>query len=294
MSKRIAFIGLGVMGFPMAGHLQQAGHQVTVFNRTESKARAWQTQYGGEIALTPAAAAQHAELVFTCVGNDNDLRDVLLGAEGALANIQPNTVLIDHTTASADVAREIAQIALEKQCAFIDAPVSGGQQGAENGQLTIMCGGDEQAFQQAQDVMFCFAKAITLMGPTGSGQLTKMVNQICVGGVLQGLAEGLSFAEHAGLDLQKVIDAISQGAAGSWQMTNRHATMISGEYEHGFAVDWMRKDLDICLREARQNGTDLTITQQINNFYKDVQEMGGSRWDTSSLYKRLQGRKTLH
>lgn len=294
MSKRIAFIGLGVMGFPMAGHLQQAGHQVTVFNRTESKARAWQTQYGGEIALTPAAAAQHAELVFTCVGNDNDLRDVLLGAEGALANIPPNTVLIDHTTASADVAREIAQIALEKQCAFIDAPVSGGQQGAENGQLTIMCGGDEQAFQQAQDVMFCFAKAITLMGPTGSGQLTKMVNQICVGGVLQGLAEGLSFAEHAGLDLQKVIDAISQGAAGSWQMTNRHATMISGEYEHGFAVDWMRKDLDICLREARQNGTDLTITQQINNFYKDVQEMGGGRWDTSSLYKRLQGRKTLH
>lgn len=294
MSKRIAFIGLGVMGFPMAGHLQQAGHHVTVFNRTESKARAWQKQYGGDIALTPATATQNAELVFSCVGNDDDLREVMLGENGALTNVQPNTVIIDHTTTSANVAREIANIAAEKQCDFLDAPVSGGQQGAESGQLTIMCGGDEHVFQQAQDVMFCFAKAVTLMGPTGSGQLTKMVNQICVGGVLQGLAEGLSFAEHAGLDLQKVIDAISHGAAGSWQMTNRHTTMISGEYEHGFAVDWMRKDLDICLREARQNGTDLSITEQINHFYMDVQEMGGGRWDTSSLYKRLQGRKTLH
>ena len=294
MSRKVAFIGLGVMGYPMAGHLQNAGHQVTVYNRNAAKAQRWQQQYGGSTAATPAAAATDAEFVFTCVGNDDDLRAVTLGDDGILQTLPADAVLVDHTTASAEVARELAAACAQRGAHFVDAPVSGGQQGAENGQLTIMCGGEPDAFDRAREVMDCYARAITLMGPAGSGQLTKMVNQICVAGVLQGLAEGMSFAEHAGLDLHKVIAAISQGAAGSWQMSNRHATMIAGEYEHGFAVDWMRKDLDICLREAQRNGTDLSITRQINQFYREVQAMGGGRWDTSSLYKRLQDSKTLH
>ena len=294
MSRKVAFIGLGVMGYPMAGHLQNAGHQVTVYNRNAAKAQRWQQQYGGSTAATPAAAAADAEFVFTCVGNDDDLRAVTLGNEGILQTLPADAVLVDHTTASAEVARELAAACAQRGAHFVDAPVSGGQQGAENGQLTIMCGGEPDAFDRAREVMDGYARAITLMGPAGSGQLTKMVNQICVAGVLQGLAEGMSFAEHAGLDLHKVIAAISQGAAGSWQMSNRHATMIAGEYEHGFAVDWMRKDLDICLREAQRNGTDLSITRQINQFYREVQAMGGGRWDTSSLYKRLQDSKTLH
>lgn len=294
MSKKVAFIGLGVMGYPMAGHLQSAGHQVTVFNRNSDKAQRWQQQYDGSTGPTPVAAAAEAEFVFTCVGNDDDLRAVTLGKDGILQTLNEHAVLVDHTTASAEVARELAAACAQRGAHFIDAPVSGGQQGAENGQLTIMCGGEQDAFDRAREVMDCYARAVTLMGPVGSGQLTKMVNQICVAGVLQGLAEGMSFAEHAGLDLHKVIAAISQGAAGSWQMSNRHATMIAGEYEHGFAVDWMRKDLDICLREAQRNGTDLSITRQINQFYREVQAMGGGRWDTSSLYKRLQDSKTLH
>lgn len=294
MSRKVAFIGLGVMGYPMAGHLQKAGHQVTVYNRNAAKAQRWQQQYGGSTAATPAAAATEAEFVFTCVGNDDDLRAVTLGDDGILKALRADAVLVDHTTASAEVARDLAAACAQRGAHFVDAPVSGGQQGAENGQLTIMCGGEQDAFDGAREVMDCYARAITLMGPAGSGQLTKMVNQICVAGVLQGLAEGMSFAEHAGLDLHKVIAAISQGAAGSWQMSNRHATMIAGEYEHGFAVDWMRKDLDICLREAQRNGTDLSITRQINQFYREVQAMGGGRWDTSSLYKRLQDSKTLH
>ena len=294
MSKKVAFIGLGVMGYPMAGHLQAAGHQVTVFNRNSDKAQRWQQQYGGSTAPTPAAAAAEAEFVFTCVGNDDDLRAVTLGKDGILQTLNEHAVLVDHTTASAEVARELAAACAQRGAHFVDAPVSGGQQGAENGQLTIMCGGEQDAFDRAREVMDSYARAVTLMGPVGSGQLTKMVNQICVAGVLQGLAEGMSFAEHAGLDLHKVIAAISQGAAGSWQMSNRHTTMIAGEYEHGFAVDWMRKDLDICLREAQRNGTDLSITRQINQFYREVQAMGGGRWDTSSLYKRLQDSKTLH
>lgn len=294
MSKKVAFIGLGVIGYPMAGHLQAAGHQVTVFNRNSDKAQRWQQQYGGSTAPTPAAAAAEAEFVFTCVGNDDDLRAVTLGKDGILQTLNEHAVLVDHTTASAEVARELAAACAQRSAHFVDAPVSGGQQGAENGQLTVMCGGEQDPFDRAREVMDSYARAVTLMGPVGSGQLTKMVNQICVAGVLQGLAEGMSFAEHAGLDLHKVIAAISQGAAGSWQMSNRHATMIAGEYEHGFAVDWMRKDLDICLREAQRNGTDLSITRQINQFYREVQAMGGGRWDTSSLYKRLQDSKTLH
>ena len=288
MSKRLAFIGLGVMGFPMAGHLQQAGHRVTVYNRTASKASAWAERFGGDIAATPAAAAANAELVFVCVGNDADLESVTLAQDGVLSTLAKGAVLVDHTTASADVARRLDEACEARGCGFVDAPVSGGQQGAENGQLTIMCGGHQAHFSKAREIMAAYARAITHMGPAGSGQLTKMVNQICVAGVLQGLAEGMAFAEQAGLDLQKVIDAISQGAAGSWQMSNRHSTMIAGEYEHGFAVDWMRKDLDICLAEAASNGADLSITNQINQFYKDVQSMGGGRWDTSALFKRLQ------
>ncbi|MFN3714360.1 MAG: NAD(P)-dependent oxidoreductase [Alcanivoracaceae bacterium] len=285
MSK-IAFIGLGVMGYPMAGHLQQAGHEVTVYNRTVSRAVAWVGRFGGRQAATPAAAAG-AELVMVCVGNDDDLRQVTLGEHGVLSSLSAGAVLIDHTTASADVARELATVCASRGIGFVDAPVSGGQQGAENGQLTIMCGGETSDVERATPAMRSYAKAITHMGPAGAGQLTKMVNQICVAGVLQGLAEGMAFAQKAGLDVQKVIDAISQGAAGSWQMSNRHKTMIAGEYQHGFAIDWMRKDLDMCLAEAERSGADLTVTAQINDFYRDVQTMGGGRWDTSALLKRL-------
>ena len=290
MSK-VAFVGLGVMGFPMAGHLQAAGHDVTVYNRTVSTAVAWVAAHGGRQAATPARAAAGTAFVMTCVGNDDDLRAVVLGEHGVLAGMQPGSVLIDHTTASAAVARELAAVAAERGVAFIDAPVSGGQQGAQNGALTIMCGGSADTFERAAPVMKGYAKAITHLGPVGAGQLTKMVNQICVAGVVQGLAEGMHFAARAGLDVQKVIDAISQGAASSWQMVNRHKTMIADEYEHGFAVDWMRKDLDIVLAEAAENGANLAITAQINEFYKEVQAMGGGRWDTSALLKRLQERQ---
>lgn len=290
MSK-IAFIGLGVMGYPMAAHLQAAGHEVTVYNRTASRADAWLAEHGAAnsaVAATPAAAAQGADYVMTCVGNDDDLRAVVLGEQGVLASMANGAVLIDHTTASAEVARELAGVAAMQGVSFVDAPVSGGQQGAENGALTIMCGGTDYAFSRAAKVMQPYAKAITHLGPVGAGQLTKMVNQICVAGVVQGLAEGMNFAAKAGLDVQQVIDAISQGAASSWQMVNRHRSMIAGEYEHGFAIDWMRKDLDICLAEAANNGSDLTITAQINQYYRELQESGGGRWDTSALLKRLQ------
>ena len=291
MSTRIAFIGLGTMGYPMAGHLQRAGFQVTVYNRTATKAEQWVAEYGGERADTPAAAAQGAALVMSCVGNDDDLRAVVLGETGILAGAASGAVLVDHTTASAEVVRELDATARQQGCLFIDAPVSGGQQGAEQGTLTIMCGGDAAAFERARPVLAHYARAVTLMGESGAGQLTKMVNQICVGAVVQGLAEGMAFAENAGLDVQRVIDVISQGAASSWQMVNRHRTMIAGEYEHGFAVDWMRKDLDICLREGARNGSELPLTEMVNDFYRDVQALGGGRWDTSSLLRRLQQRR---
>ena len=294
MSERIAFIGLGVMGYPMAGHLQQTGHTVCVYNRTAAKADKWVAEHGGLSAATPAEAARDATLVMTCVGNDDDLQSVLLGEDGALSGMAPGALLIDHTTASANAARLLAARAREQDCDMIDAPVSGGQQGAEQGTLTIMCGGRGDSFERARPVLEHYARAVTLMGDNGAGQLTKMVNQICVAGVVQGLAEGMAFAENAGLDLQRVIDVISQGAASSWQMLNRHGTMIRDEYEHGFAVDWMRKDLDICLNEATTNGSELPMTQLVNRFYAELQEMGGGRWDTSSLFKRLQARRVRH
>ena len=287
MTEKLAFIGLGVMGFPMAGHLQQAGHTVTVWNRSRDKADAWQQQYQGQVADTPAAAATSADIIMTCVGNDDDLRQVVLGDNGILSGMQPGSILVDHTTTSAEVARELSQKLTEQGCAFVDAPVSGGQQGAENGQLTIMCGADNKTFERVQPVLEHYARAVTLMGPVGAGQLTKMVNQICVAGVVQGLAEGMAFADNAGLDVQRVIDVISQGAAGSWQMNNRHKTMIADQYEHGFAVDWMRKDLDIVLAEARRNGASMPVTALVDQFYAEVQKMGGGRWDTSSLIARL-------
>lgn len=286
----VAFIGLGVMGYPMAGHLQRAGHRVTVYNRTAARAARWQEEYGGTTAATPAQAAEHCDIVFLCVGNDRDLEAVTLDEGGVLGTLAAGSVLVDHTTASADMARRLDDACRERGAHFIDAPVSGGQQGAENGVLTVMCGGEPEVFARVQPVIASYARTINLMGPVGAGQLTKMVNQICVAGVLQGLAEGMHFAQRAGLDLQKVIDAIAPGAAGSWQMSNRHGTMIAGEYDHGFAVDWMRKDLDIVLAEAARNGAQLPLTAQVNEFYREVQDMGGGRWDTSSLLRRLQAR----
>lgn len=291
MSLDIAFLGLGVMGYPMAGHLARAGHRVTVYNRTAATAERWVAEHGGQRADSPAAAAQHAQMVFSCVGNDDDLRAVLAGTDGALAGARPGTLLVDHTTASADIARELHQAALAQGARFMDAPVSGGQQGAEQGVLTIMCGGAESDFADAEPVLRSYARAVTLMGNVGAGQLTKMVNQICVAGVVQGLAEGMSFAEQAGLDVQRVIDVVSQGAASSWQMVNRHRTMLADQYQHGFAVDWMRKDLDMCLAEAAQNGAELPLTELVNDFYREVQALGGGRWDTSALLKRLQQRR---
>ena len=284
---KIAFIGLGVMGFPMAGHLANAGHDVTVFNRTTEKALLWVKTYPGSATSTPADAADGCDMVFICVGNDDDLRAVVLENIGALAGMKPNSILVDHTTASAEIARELHAACLQKSIEFIDAPVSGGQQGAENGQLTIMCGGNEDTYKKAVPVMNCYAKKTCLLGPTGSGQLTKMVNQVCIAGLIQGLAEGLQFAENAGLDVHKVVEVISQGAAQSWQMDNRHDTMIKGKYEHGFAVDWMRKDLAICLDEAKRNGSKLPVADLVDQFYAEVQDDGGGRWDTSSLKVRL-------
>jgi 3-hydroxyisobutyrate dehydrogenase-like beta-hydroxyacid dehydrogenase len=282
-----AFIGLGVMGYPMAGYLSKAGHEVTVYNRTSSKAASWCQEFSGSQADTPAAAAQGADIVFTCVGNDDDVREVILGEQGAMHGMAAGSILIDHTTASAKLARELESTLAEKSIGFLDAPLSGGQAGAENGQLTIMVGGQEETFERARPVMDCYAKAITLIGPAGHGQMAKMVNQICIAGVVQGLAEALHFAQKAELDVPKVIEAISKGAAQSWQMENRWETMVNGEFEFGFAVDWMRKDLAIALEEARENGATLEMTQLVDRFYEEVQGLGGNRWDTSSLIARL-------
>ncbi|MEQ8227627.1 MAG: NAD(P)-dependent oxidoreductase [Rhodospirillales bacterium] len=284
---RCAFIGLGVMGYPMAGHLAKNGHQVTVYNRTTAKAEKWAADHGGAFGTTPAEAAKGAEFVFSCVGNDDDLRSVTLGDDGMLAGMEEGAILVDHTTASAAVAREIAEQASAKGIGFIDGPVSGGQAGAENGVLTVMCGGSESDFAKAKPVIQSFARAVTLLGPVGSGQLCKMVNQITIAGLLQGLSEGLDFGMRAGLDVKQVLDVISKGAAQSWQMENRGTTMVDDEFDFGFAVDWMRKDLGICFAEAEANGADLTVTRIVDGYYKDVQDMGGNRWDTSSLIRRL-------
>jgi 2-hydroxy-3-oxopropionate reductase len=284
---KVAFVGLGVMGFPMAGHLVKAGHEVTVYNRTASKASEWAGKHKGKTAPTPAEAAKGAEFVMTMVGNDDDLRSVVYGDKGALAGTAKGAILVDHTTASAAVAREIEAKAKEKGVGFVDAPVSGGQAGAENGQLGIMCGGDPATFARAEPVMKVYAKALTLIGPAGSGQLTKMVNQICIAGLLQGLSEGMNFAAKSGLDIEKVLSVITAGAAGSWQMQNRAKTMVDGKFNFGFAVDWMRKDLGICLDEAKRNKARLPVTALVDQFYATVQARGGGRWDTSSLIHLL-------
>ena len=283
----LAFIGLGVMGFPMAGHLAAAGHDVVVYNRTTSVALKWVEQFRGRYAPTPAEAVEGAEIVFSCVGNDNDVRQVLCGEQGALTAMQPNSILVDHTTASAELARELYSLAEERSVGFLDAPVSGGQAGAENGVLTIMVGGDEKHFQRAEPIMQAYARACRLLGSSGSGQLCKMVNQVCIAGLLQGLSEALNFGQRAGLDMDAVVDVISKGAAQSWQMDNRAKTMLRGEYDFGFAVDWMRKDLAIVLAEAEKCGADMTLTKMVDGYYSDVQDLGGKRWDTSSLMARL-------
>jgi len=285
---KLAFLGLGVMGYPMAGHLKKNGHEVTVYNRTIAKAKAWAAEHGGSFKETPAAAAEGAEIVFMCVGNDHDVREVATAPKGALAGMRPGAILADHTTASAEIARELDAAAKAKGVAFLDAPVSGGQAGAQNGKLTIMVGGDAEPFKTAEPVMAHYGRAVTLMGPAGSGQLTKMVNQICIAGVVQGLAEGLNFAVRAGLDGKTVIDVISKGAAQSWQMENRGTTMLEGKFDFGFAVDWMRKDLAICFAEARRNGGSLPVSALVDQFYARIQERGGKRWDTSSLIHLLQ------
>lgn len=291
-ARDVAFIGLGVMGGPMAGHLARAGHRVTVYNRTADKARAWVDQHTAEglaaaMALTPREAAERAEIVFLCVGNDDDLRSVVLGADGALAGLRTGGLLVDHTTASADVARELAALVAAQGGQFIDAPVSGGQAGAVNGVLTVMCGGDAAAFESMKPVAMAFSRAITLLGESGAGQLAKMVNQICIAGLVQGLSEAIAFGQNAGLDMKQVLDVIGKGAAQSWQMDNRGKTMVDDQFAFGFAVDWMRKDLGLVLDEARRNGSRLPVTALVDQFYAEVQAMGGRRWDTSSLIKRL-------
>jgi 3-hydroxyisobutyrate dehydrogenase len=290
-ARRVAFLGLGVMGYPMAGHLARAGHQVTVYNRTAGKSIAWCEEFsqagGLKHAQTPRLAAQQAELVFCCVGNDDDLRSVTLGADGAFAGMEPGAVFVDHTTASATVARELYTAAKNLGLKFIDAPVSGGQAGAQNGLLTVMCGGDAAAFEQAQPVAMAFSRAVTLLGESGAGQLAKMVNQICIAGLVQGLSEAVAFGQQAGLDMNQVLDVIGKGAAQSWQLDNRGKTMVADQFEFGFAVDWMRKDLGLVLDEAKRNGARLPVTALVDQFYADVQHMGGQRWDTSSLIKRL-------
>ncbi|AWN41900.1 NAD(P)-dependent oxidoreductase [Methylobacterium durans] len=285
---KVAFLGLGVMGGPMAGHLAKKGHEVTVYNRTAAKAEAWVQANGGARADTPREAARDAEIVFACVGNDEDLRGITLGEDGAFAGMKRGAIFVDHTTASAEVARELAAEAAERGIGFVDAPVSGGQAGAENGVLTVMCGGDAAAYAKVEDAIGAYARACRLMGPAGSGQLTKMVNQICIAGLVQGLSEGVHFAKRAGLDVEAVLDVISKGAAGSWQMENRGRTMNEGRFDFGFAVDWMRKDLGILLDEARRNGASLPVSALVDQFYAEVQRMGGNRWDTSSLIARLE------
>ena len=282
-----AFLGLGVMGAPMAGHLATAGHEVTVFNRTAAKSAAWAEKHGGKAASTPRKAAAGADFVMACVGNDDDLRSVCLGEDGAFTGMAAGSIFVDHTTVSAKVTRELANIASDARIAFVDAPVSGGQAGAVNGQLVIMCGGDEDAYAKAEPIMNSYAKLCRRLGYTGSGQLTKMVNQICIAGLVQGLSEGLHFAEKAGLDGRAVVEVIGGGAAGSWQMVNRYETMLDDEFNHGFAVDWMRKDLGICLDTADEIGASLPVTALVDQFYKEVQKIGGGRFDTSSLLKRL-------
>ncbi|MGJ7582185.1 NAD(P)-dependent oxidoreductase [Variovorax sp. RHLX14] len=286
-SRKVAFLGLGVMGFPMAGHLAKAGHSVTVYNRSPAKATAWAAEFGGKSAATPREAAAGAEIVFCCVGNDDDLRSVVLGDDGAFAGMAKGTVFVDHTTASADVARELAALAIEHGLQFIDAPVSGGQAGAQNGALTVMCGGDAATFDAIKPAATAFSRAILLLGASGSGQLAKMVNQICIAGVVQGLSEAVAFGQRAGLDMEAVLGVISKGAAQSWQMENRGKTMIEGKFDFGFAVDWMRKDLGLVLGEANRNGARLPMTALVDQFYADVQQAGGARWDTSSLITRL-------
>ncbi|MBA4340514.1 MAG: oxidoreductase [Methylibium sp.] len=285
--RKVAFLGLGVMGHPMAGHLARAGHQVTVYNRTAAKAEAWAKEYGGVAAATPAAAAAGADIVFACVGNDDDLRSVVLGEQGAFAGMKPGAVFVDHTTASAEVARELHVEALKRGLHFIDAPVSGGQAGAVNGALTVMCGGDAEPFELIKPVALAFSKAVTRVGESGAGQLAKMVNQICIAGLVQGLSEAVAFGQKAGLDMKQVLDVIGKGAAQSWQMDNRGKTMVDDQFNFGFAVDWMRKDLGLVLDEARRNGAKLPVTALVDQFYADVQTLGGGRWDTSSLIKRL-------
>lgn len=286
-TRNVAFIGLGVMGFPMAGHLATAGHRVRVFNRTAAKAEAWLDRYPGDDAASPAEACRGADLVFLCVGNDADVRSVVLGEGGAMAGLAPEAILIDHTTTSAVLARDLAGMSAAAGIGFLDAPVSGGQAGAEQGRLTVMCGGEPAAFARAEPVMKAYARAVTRMGPVGSGQLTKMVNQICIAGLLQSLAEGLSFAETAGLDVHQVVSVIAQGAAQSWQMDNRADSMLEDRFDFGFAVDWMRKDLAICLEEARASGASIPVAALVDQFYADIQRLGGGRWDTSSLIRRL-------
>jgi 3-hydroxyisobutyrate dehydrogenase-like beta-hydroxyacid dehydrogenase len=285
--QRVAFLGLGVMGYPMAGHLARAGHAVTVYNRTASKADGWASEFGGAHAATPQAAAAGADIVFACVGNDDDLRAVTTGEHGAFHGMKPGAVFVDHTTASADIARELAAAGKARGLGFVDAPVSGGNLGAINGQLTVMCGGEAADFARIQPVALAFAKAVTLLGPAGSGQLAKMVNQIAIAGLVQGLAEAIAFGQKAGLDMKAVLGVIGKGAAQSWQMDNRGPTMIDGKFDFGFAVDWMRKDLGLCLDEASRNGARLPVTALVDQFYADVQAAGGKRFDTSSLITRL-------
>ena len=287
MVQKIAFIGLGVMGYPMAGHCRKAGYDVTVFNRTTQKAQFWVDEFSGEMALTPQLAAMQANVILLCVGNDADLRSVMLGENGILAGVDPGDIIVDHTTASAEVAREMAILCADVGVGFLDAPVSGGQAGAENGQLTVMLGGHQTHYASVEPIINCYAKFSQLLGDVGSGQLAKMMNQICIAGTVQGLAEAINFGENAGLDCHAVIDVISKGAAQSWQMENRFETMLAGKFDFGFAVDWMRKDLDIALNEAKRNGSTLPITALVDQFYADVQIRGGGRWDTSSLLTRL-------
>lgn len=289
---RVAFLGLGVMGYPMAGHLQRARHDLVVYNRTRSKADAWVAEHGGEAAPSPAEAAANADVVLACVGRDDDVREVATGRHGAFITMKRDAVFVDHTTASAGLAQELAEEAHRRGMHFVDAPVSGGEQGARSGQLTIMCGGSAAAYKKAEPVMAAYARQCRLMGEAGAGQLTKMVNQICIAGLVQALSEGLSFARAAGLDPLAVVDVISKGAAQSWQMENRHKTMLSGHFRHGFAVEWMRKDLAICLDEARRNGATLPVTSLVDQFYAEVEKMGGKRWDTSSLFARQEAVRT--
>ena len=284
---KTAFLGLGVMGFPMAGHLKKGGHEVTVYNRTQAKAQKWVETHGGKAAATPAEAAKGADIVFSCVGNDDDLRSIVQGEQGAFAGMTKGAIFVDHTTASANVARELGEVAKGKGLHFLDAPVSGGQAGAENGKLTVMVGGGQGDFDRAKPVIDCYARACVLLGPVGSGQLAKMVNQICIAGLVQGLAEGMNFAVKAGLDPAKLVETISKGAAQSWQMENRALTMVADKFDFGFAVDWMRKDLGICLEEAKRNGARLPVTALVDQFYAQVQQRGGKRWDTSSLIHLL-------